>query len=83
MPSGTIRDDDDLDLAKEALRQVLRDSTAPAAARAAAARTMLEVNGLLGRNAATPIDPGKGTSEMTRDDMLAELAALNAGESGT
>lgn len=83
MPSGTIRDDDDLELAKDALRQVLRDNQAPAAARAAAARTMLEVNGLLGRNATTPIDAGKPTSELSRDDMLAELAALNAGESGT
>jgi hypothetical protein len=83
MPSGIILDQSDLDLAKEALRDVMRDGSAPAAARAAAARTMLELNGALGRNAGVPIDPSRPTSELSRGDLLAELASLDAANSGT
>lgn len=83
MPGGTIKDDQDLELAKQALRDVLSDGAAPAAARAAAARTMLELNGALGRNAAPLVDPSKPTVEMSRADLEAELAALNAADSGT
>lgn len=83
MAIGTVQDGDDLELAKEALRSVLRDDAAPAAARAAAARTMLEVNGALGRNAAPVIDPGKPTSELSRDDLEAELRALSAADRST
>jgi hypothetical protein len=82
MPSGNITDSADLDLAREALRDVLTDRQAPAAARAAAARTMLELNGALGRNAAPPIDPSKPTSELSRADLLAELQALGAADHG-
>jgi hypothetical protein len=83
MSTGTVADLDDIDIAKEALRAVMLDPTAPAAARAAAARTVLELNGALGRNAAPPIDPSKPTSELSRGDLLAELALLEAAERGT
>lgn len=76
MSVGIVQSQADLDLAKEALRAVLRDGAAPAAARAAAARTMLELNGALGRNAAPPIDVGKPTSELSRAELEAELATL-------
>ena len=77
MTVGIVQSLDDLELAKQALRDVLQDGTAPAAARAAAARTMLELNGALGRNAAPPIDSGKGTSELSRAELEAELASLS------
>jgi hypothetical protein len=83
MAAGTIRDDDDLELAKQALRDVLADRQAPAAARAAAARTILELNGALGRNAAPPIDTSRPTVELSRAEMEAELAAMDAANSGT
>lgn len=70
----------DLDLAKQALRDVLSDPATPAAARAAAARTMLELVGALGRNAPPPVDPAKGTSEMSRAALEAELRALQEEE---
>lgn len=82
MPSGIV-DQSDLDLARKALREVMRDAGAPAAARAAAARTMLELNGALGRNAAAPIDTSRPTSELSRDDLLAELAGLDAADRST
>jgi len=82
MATGTVADLDDIDLAKLALRQVMQDDTAPAAARAAAARTVLELNGALGRNALPPIDPSKPTGELSRADLLAELSALEAAERG-
>lgn len=67
---------DDSDLARRALREVMQDPHAPAAARAAAARTMLELGGALGRHAPAPIDPDKPTSAMSRADLEAELASL-------
>jgi len=82
MPIGITQDVDDLELAKQALRDVLQDGAAPAAARAAAARTMLELNGALGRHAAPTIHPGKPTSELSRDELEAELEALSAADRG-
>ncbi|MBN9348262.1 MAG: hypothetical protein J0I48_19040 [Devosia sp.] len=76
MSNGMTLDDTDLDEAKQALRDVMTDAQAPAAARAAAARTMLELGGALGRHAAPPVDTSKPTSEMSRASLLAELAAL-------
>lgn len=83
MPSGMTLDDADLDEAKQALRDVMNDRDAPAAARAAAARTMLELGGALGRHAPAPLDPSKPTSDMSREALMAELHALRAAESGT
>lgn len=83
MVSGTEPEQDDMALAKTALREVMQDATAPAAARAAAARTVLELTGALGRHAAAPIDPSRPTSELSRGDLLAELAAIEAAERGT
>lgn len=78
MTGGNILDPEDLALAKAALREVMQDPAAPAAARAAAARTMLELNGALGRHAAPVVDPSKGTAELSRAELLAELASLGA-----
>lgn len=66
----------DLDLAKAALRSILRDPDAQPAARANAARTMLEITGALGRYAAAPVDANRQTSAMSIADIKAELAGL-------
>lgn len=68
----------DAALARQALRAVAGDKDAPAAARAAAARTLLELTGDLGRHAQPPVDETKPPAEMTVDEMRAELAALDA-----
>ncbi len=80
MASGIILDDADLDLAKQALRDVLTDAQAPANARAAAARTMLELGGALGRHAAPPVDPPRPTGELSRGALEDELRALQAAD---
>lgn len=69
-------DPQDVDLVRETLRAICRDTTAPAAARAQAARTLAEMVGALGRHAAPPPPPGKPLSELKRDELEAELAAL-------
>lgn len=83
MPSQIVLDDADLADAKTALRDVMTDREAPAAARAAAARTMLELGGALGRHAAPPVDSSRPTSELSRADLEAELRALDAADNGT
>lgn len=68
---------DDAELAKQALRDVIRDANAPAAAKAQAARTLAELAGAIGRNAKPPADAGRPLGELTRADLEAELAALS------
>lgn len=63
-------------LALDTLAAVAADENAPAAARAAAARTLLEFEREIGRHAAPKDKPDKPLSMMSRDDMVAELAAL-------
>lgn len=68
-------DAQDVDLAREVLRAVARDKTAPAASRTAAARTLAEMAGALGRHSAPPQDKHlRPLGEMTREELLAELA---------
>lgn len=60
------------------LETLANDETAPAAARAGAARTLLEMQGLIGRN---QLPPGQGThvvplSLASRVELEAELARL-------
>jgi hypothetical protein len=62
-------------LAKAALRAILADPLSPAAARQAAARTILELTGALGRNALPPRDPGRPLTELTLAELEAELGA--------
>lgn len=66
----------DVDLVRETLRAICGDQTAPAAARAQAARTLAEMVGALGRHAAPPAGAGKALADMTRDELEAELAGL-------
>lgn len=65
---------DDAALTVKALRLILLDATASAAAKASAARTLAEINGQLGRNAKPPADAGKPLAEMSREELEAELA---------
>lgn len=74
-PSITL---DDETLAKAALRAVMLDPTAPAAAKAQAARTMLELSGSLGKHAKPPVDPSRSLAEMTPEELRAELEAMGA-----
>jgi len=68
--------DEDLELARRVLREVAQDGEAPPAARAGAARTLLELIGALGRHAAPPPDPSRALSEMDAGELRAELARL-------
>jgi hypothetical protein len=67
------------ELALVALRQVLADPNAPAAAKTQAARTLLEVEGLLGRHAPAPVASRQDLSTMTRAELLVELEAMRQG----
>jgi ribonuclease D len=64
-------------LARLALREVAASERAPASARAAAARTLLEASGLIGRLQEKPRN-SKGLNEMTREELEAEIARLRA-----
>lgn len=61
------------------LRQILTDAGASAAAKASAARTLAEIEGVLGRHAAPPKDASKPLASMTREELEAELAKESAG----
>ena len=65
-------------IALAALRDVASDRKAPAAARAAAARTLLETAGRIGRLQA----PGSGTerplNEMSASEIASEISRLRA-----
>lgn len=68
---------DDVMLALSTLRAVCLDTAAPAAARASAARTILEVKALIGRHATPDEDAArKPAHAMTREEMEAELRAM-------
>lgn len=59
------------------LRSVMNDPETPAAARGAAARTVLEVMGAIGRHAVPPpVTSDKPLATMTRAEIDAELARL-------
>ena len=67
------------ELALDALRAVAGDSTAPAAARAAAARTLLEACGKLGRNQEIISDTkDKDLSTMSLSDLDKEIKRLES-----
>lgn len=68
--------DNDEALAREALRAVAGDSQAPPAARAQAARTLLELVGALGRHAAPPVQDTRPLSDLSAADLRAELARV-------
>jgi len=62
---------------REQLDAILADPTAPAATRGQAARTLAEMDGLIGRHQAAPDRAGDTpTGELSRADLLAELTRL-------
>lgn len=72
------RPDDLKSIAIEALLSVAQDADAPAAARAAAARTMLETIGAIGRNQDTSkLDAARPLSEMSAAEIGEEIARLS------
>lgn len=60
-----------------ALQAVATAADAPPAARAAAARTLLEFCGSIGRHAEPPVSTAKPASEMTLAELDAAIAALD------
>jgi hypothetical protein len=61
----------------DALRRVAADGDAPAAARAAAARTMLEAIGAIGRlQDLSKLDERRNAAEMTPDQIAMEINRL-------
>jgi hypothetical protein len=69
----------DIDLALKACREVIEDPSTPAAARIAAARTILEVRAQLGRNQEAPaVTDDKPLATLSRAELEAELKALSS-----
>jgi len=68
----------------DALRNILADPTATGAARAAAARTLAEINGLIGRHSTPPVDKAQAArvSLLSRAELERELARLRAACAG-
>jgi hypothetical protein len=65
------------DIAMNALLSVAEDTQAPAAARAAASRTMLEVIGAIGRNQdLAKLDERRSLAEMSPAEINDEIARL-------
>jgi len=73
-PEGKIP----VDEAMNALRQIAKSRKAPANARASAARTLLELQGKLGRHSSKPRDQNKSLSSMSRAELVHELELLRA-----
>jgi hypothetical protein len=75
--SNPVTPDDLKAEAIDALRRVARDGDAPAAARAAAARTMLEAIGAIGRlQDLSKLDERRNAAEMTPDQIAMEINRL-------
>ena len=65
------------EIALSALKAVAGDPSAPAAARASAARTLLEAAGMIGRHAPEPSQSqAKATNELTKAELLEEVQRL-------
>ena len=62
--------DDLTNIARETLIAVCRDATAPASAKASAARTLAEMAGSIGRHAEKP-STNKDLADMTLDELEA------------
>jgi hypothetical protein len=70
--SDTVRD-----IAQQALVEIASDPDAPSAARASAARTLLEMEGAIGRNQTPPsVTEDRPLSSLSRADLEAELSRL-------
>lgn len=75
LPASSASPVDAVALASETLQGICQDENAPAAARAQAARTLLELAGALKTGLPNEQKPG---AEMTASEIDARLAALNA-----
>jgi len=66
--------------AQQSLRSVIADPDAPATARAAAARTLAEIEGLIGRHSQAPVDRAVSLpiAVLSRPELERELARLRA-----
>ncbi len=74
--------DDIRELAQTALVEVCKAPKTPAAARAQAARTLLEMTGAIGRHAKPAEDEdAKDLATMSKDEMLAALAEMRRNRS--
>lgn len=58
------------------LKNLLRNNDLPAAARVTAARTLAEIEGLIGRHQASPERPDQPLHSLSRDALIAELERL-------
>ena len=67
----------DAELARQALRSILQDRDAPAAAKASAARTLAEIAGALGKDRVLD-DSLPNAFGMTRAEINAELQGLDS-----
>ena len=76
-PTGNSHALSDDELIRQTLRDIMSDTAAPAAAKAQAARTMAEMQQLLGRNQRETHDASQPVKEMNRAAMLAELAEIS------
>lgn len=76
---GNVPDRDaDIDLALAVAREVAADPSSPAAARIAAARTILEARAQIGRNQEAPAaTDDKPLATLSRAELEAELKALS------
>lgn len=68
---------DDQEIALQALRDVAGDATAQPSARAAAARTLLEVKGLLGKHQPEPTTTDKPLSSMSAQEIDEWIEKIN------
>ena len=67
---------DDATLTRKVLREIMQDAAAPAASRAQAARTLAEMQGLLGRHSKPATEDNASPTEMSLAQIEAELAAM-------
>lgn len=72
----------DKDLVRQTLRAIMEDTSATAAARSSASRTLAEINGMVGKHA-DPDDPANArpVTDMSRAEIEAELALIAADRS--
>lgn len=71
-------DQTDKDLAVKTLREICLDSDAPKQAKATAARTLLELSGDIGKlQSEKNINKNKSLSELTKDELDAEIARVS------
>lgn len=70
-----MSEDEQIAEIQAALRGIIADTAAPAAARAQAARTLAEMLGALGRHSAPPRRQRRAVTELSREELEAEAAA--------